>query len=316
MNRLCIFAHWDRDQIIDDYVIYYLESLRKVCTKIIFVSDCNLPPEEKSKIEGIADCLICEHHGEYDFGSYKRGFLYAKNTELNFDEIIFANDSCYGPFYPLDRVLRKTENKKCDWWGLTANTYGLKKCGDKYVSCYDKHIQSYFFALRPQVFKNPEFVNFITSVKPLKTKDEIILNYEIGLTKLLDRMGFKKYICINCYTHTENCTAKKWDKLIIKKNYPFLKTSIPKNGLWVEGEVNWESVITKYCDYPVELIKRNAQRLRNMQENLLETMNPYRKIRYKILKNLPMEARFIVIFLEKNIFNLLNAICLNKLKKF
>ncbi|MFM7702988.1 MAG: sugar nucleotide-binding protein, partial [Alphaproteobacteria bacterium] len=34
-----IFAHYDKDQIIDDYVIFYLENLRKISDYIIFVSD-------------------------------------------------------------------------------------------------------------------------------------------------------------------------------------------------------------------------------------------------------------------------------------
>ena len=28
MKRVCVFAHWDKDNIIDDYVIYYLKALK------------------------------------------------------------------------------------------------------------------------------------------------------------------------------------------------------------------------------------------------------------------------------------------------
>ena len=50
MKRVCIFAHYDRDDIVDDYVIYYLKALQKICATIIFVSDCNLSKEEIKKI--------------------------------------------------------------------------------------------------------------------------------------------------------------------------------------------------------------------------------------------------------------------------
>ena len=76
MKRLCIFAHYDKDNIIDDYVIYYLNSLKEVCDDIIFVSDNNLQEEERNKLNGIVSKIIAKSHGEYDFGSYKRGFLY------------------------------------------------------------------------------------------------------------------------------------------------------------------------------------------------------------------------------------------------
>ena len=51
MKRLCVFAHWDRDNIIDDYVIYYLKALKQVVSTLVFVSDCDLPSEELEKLE-------------------------------------------------------------------------------------------------------------------------------------------------------------------------------------------------------------------------------------------------------------------------
>ena len=37
MKRVAVFAHYDKDSIIDDYVIYYVENLKKV--------DSSLHPE-------------------------------------------------------------------------------------------------------------------------------------------------------------------------------------------------------------------------------------------------------------------------------
>ena len=42
MKRLAIFAHYDKDNIIDDYVIYYLKELKKSFETIIFVSYTDL----------------------------------------------------------------------------------------------------------------------------------------------------------------------------------------------------------------------------------------------------------------------------------
>ena len=123
MKRLCVFAHWDRDNIIDEYVIYYLKALREVCQTIIFVSDSDLDPNELTKLNEVADYKIAQRHGEYDFGSYKRGFLLAKEKALDFDELIFANDSCYGPLFPLKPIFDKMATQKCDFWGMTEWEY-------------------------------------------------------------------------------------------------------------------------------------------------------------------------------------------------
>ena len=41
MNNVAVFAHYDKDNIIDDYVLDYLSKLSKVAD-VIFVSDNNL----------------------------------------------------------------------------------------------------------------------------------------------------------------------------------------------------------------------------------------------------------------------------------
>lgn len=74
-KRTAIFAHFDKHNLIDDYVIIYLEKLKEVVDDIIFVSDCNLETKEIKKIEHLILNNICQKHGEYDFGSYKRGFF-------------------------------------------------------------------------------------------------------------------------------------------------------------------------------------------------------------------------------------------------
>ena len=69
-----VFAHYDKYNSIQEYVLYYLKELRKVADTIIFVSDSNLPESEISKVQPLVKLVIATPHGEYDFGSYKRGF--------------------------------------------------------------------------------------------------------------------------------------------------------------------------------------------------------------------------------------------------
>ena len=95
MKRLCVFAHWDKDNIIDDYVIYYLKALKQVVSTLVFVSDCDLPSEELEKLDGIADYKLAQKHNEYDFGSYKRGYQYLieHNILQKDDNLLFMNDA-------------------------------------------------------------------------------------------------------------------------------------------------------------------------------------------------------------------------------
>ena len=281
MKRLCVFAHWDRDNIIDDYVIYYLKALKEVCETIIFVSDCNLEASETSKLDNIADFVLAQKHGEYDFGSYKRGFLFAKEKGLQFEELLFVNDSCFGPFYPLKPIFDKMGNKKCDFWGMTQNSYGIKKTAKGVDLCYKPHIQTYFILLRQSTFTTLEA--FINNIKPENTKEDIVINYEMGLSSILHNAGFKSIVCFNKFKHVENCTLLKWDKLIKKYKYLFLKTSIAKFGLPLWGEQkNLFEIIPQ--SYPRIFIESQQQRLGKPYTN--------------DYKNLPLKEK-IFLFLKR-----------------
>ena len=108
-NNTAIFAHYDKDCIIDDYVLFYLKELKNVADRIIFVSDCELDEEQISKLKGIVDYTLAQKHGEYDFGSYKRGIQLAMENGLyeNTDNLILLNDSCYGPFGSLKNLFEE-----------------------------------------------------------------------------------------------------------------------------------------------------------------------------------------------------------------
>lgn len=137
MNRTAIFAHFDENNQIQPYVLYYLNELKKSCANIIFVSDSNLTVKETKKIKSIVTYSIIGHHGEYDFGSYKRGFLYCIEKKIinDIDELIFCNDSCFGPIgkYGFKKVFETMQTKTCDAWGIVINNFGLEKQQHNYV---------------------------------------------------------------------------------------------------------------------------------------------------------------------------------------
>ena len=110
MKRLALFAGYDKDGIIDDYVVYYLRELSKVAD-IIYVADCAMPKAELDKIYPYTIKAMAQYHGEYDFGSYKRAYLYAKKHKIldNYDCLILCNDSVYGPFVTTNTLIDNSE---------------------------------------------------------------------------------------------------------------------------------------------------------------------------------------------------------------
>lgn len=220
MRRLVIFAHYDSLNRIEKYVEIYLKELFKNNAKIIFVSDSELPLIEQKKITDYTEKIIAKHHGEYDFGSYKIGFKYCLDSQIlkEFDELIFVNDSCYAPLAPFEKMFSAMDSKNIDFWGITANK--TKKANNI------PHIQSFFLAFRKNVFMSEYFKKFVLSFSKLNTKEDIINEYECGITKKLVQFGYKwgvycttSIICPDSYMYDY--------KNLIKQGMPLLKRSIP-----------------------------------------------------------------------------------------
>lgn len=193
-SRICIFAAYSANNIIDEHVIYYLKELRKVCDGIIFVADNPVSENEFAKIKNLVIYAQFAKHGKYDFGSYAVGYNWFKNSDLydKTNELVFCNDSVYGPYYPLALLFEKLKTSKNNmFYGHTINNEDYKRLPDGSIEyCFTDHMQTYFFVLNKSVFTCKFFSEFLNNVKPEPSKIDIIINYELGLTKTLANNGF------------------------------------------------------------------------------------------------------------------------------
>jgi len=291
MKRLAIFAHFDKKNVIDDYVLFYVENLKKYCDKILFLSLSDLSQEEQSKL----DSVILVKHNEYDFGSYKRGFNYALENNLleDIDELLFVNDSVYC-IDELSKVFEKNYNS--DFWGIVENKYGFKKYGKICVSTLQPHLQSWFIAFRKNVFMSNDFIDFINSIKEEKTKNDIILNYEIALTQKLINSGFKYNSFITKYQNSFNPSIYYWRELL-KDDCPFVKRSVLL-GLNRDKTtiVNFEKEIKN--KKVLQYIKNNTEEIK------INTFTPIliKNFMFNILRNCPDMLRRIFTKILRTFF--------------
>lgn len=263
MKNISVFAHFDKDNIIDDYIIYYLRALKAVSQKVIFVSGCDLSTDELQKLEGIADYCLAKKHGEYDFGSYKRGWEIAvENGLLNEAEsLTFVNDSCYGPFYPLEPIYCEMAEKACDFWGMTGNRNFLE---GKFYPCpaaNDRHVQSYFLVFKKQVFESGVFVEFMKSIKKEEDKFKIIEKYEIGLSRLLCEAGFGYETSV-----PDDIGCCNSNDIFSDEKPPFIlmKISLLKIVFFRKFLSNWFCKLSEHSGYPAEVILGHFKRVRSI----------------------------------------------------
>ena len=79
MKSICIFAHFNKNNNLEDYVIDYLNTIKELFDEVIFVSTSEIDKEKKILLSNIVSEIIIKENQGYDFGSWKEGLLFIKN---------------------------------------------------------------------------------------------------------------------------------------------------------------------------------------------------------------------------------------------
>lgn len=179
IKNLFLFAGFDKSGIIDDALIYYVKTLSNY-GDIIICMDCNCAKSEIAKLKPYTVHQIVGRHGEYDFGSYKRAFQYArdKNILQNYDCIYLVNDSVFGPMFDIKLTLQKIEQNTADAAGITIAKHKTHS-----------YIESWFVRLNKKIFMSDWFDGFISSVQQEQEKYIVTIKYEHGLTNIIKNNG-------------------------------------------------------------------------------------------------------------------------------
>ena len=251
-KRICLFAGFDKDGIVDDYVIHYLRDLSKYAD-IYYLADCEMLDCELHKIKEYTKGAWAQRHSLYDFGSYS---LLAKDlvgwdVVEKYDELILANDSCYlvGDF---SAIFKKMEQVK-GFWGLQItdlyasnkiidfseykNKFSLKRAGF--------HLGSYFIAFEGGIIRNKKFQTFINAVEKLNSKTDIIAKYEWGLNKMLLQEDYEPSSYIENIYPTQPLYSSSAFSLI-KQGFPLLKIQyLTKNNNVTSSLYKWERILER-----------------------------------------------------------------------
>ncbi|WP_313138151.1 rhamnan synthesis F family protein [Paracoccus jeotgali] len=179
-RRVAVFASYSGDGTLPPQVEPYLKGLRPFVERIVVVCDNTIGPVRRAALAGLADHVIAERHGEYDFGSYKRGVAWARQAGWldEADDLILCNDSCFGPVGSFAPMFERMDARHLDFWGATDSQE------------IHPHLQSFFVVLGWHVFQSATFRNFLDGVTKQPNVQQVIIKYEIGLTKTLSEAGY------------------------------------------------------------------------------------------------------------------------------
>lgn len=194
LKRCGIFVVYDRKGIIDDYCVYILKELKTVCSNVAVICNGEITKNSMRILEKEADLVFVRENKGYDALAYKFGLeqLIGWTSVADYDEVILANDSFYGPFWPLADILMSMEDKEVDFWGITAQEPMLNIFGSVYPHKWlPYHIQTYFIVIRSRLLYAPEFREFWDMLDIGKGGfTEAVSGFELAFTSYFQQQGF------------------------------------------------------------------------------------------------------------------------------
>lgn len=249
-EKLCVFSSFIRNGIVSESIYFQLQAICNEAYNIFFVSTVPLSESDVKRLGKICSKVIIKKNAGYDWGAYLTG-VQAGDYKLR-KQLLFMNDSIFGPLFPLSEMFQKMSKKNCDCWSIT----------DSYEK--NHHIQSYFFVINPKLLYSKEFENFWNNFKLYNNRLNVVKKYELGFSQYLVRNGFKldayipyKKLCWPPDKKRLNATHSFWKELIFQYRLPFIKKDfLLKNPMRIKDHSEWEHVIKNHTDYCIDLIKK------------------------------------------------------------
>lgn len=202
-DRVGIFAFYDADGIVDDYIPVLVGAVREHCAYLLCVVNGELTAEGRQKLAAVSDEILCRPNEGLDVTGYKEGLFHLEERARGADEVLFFNQTVFGPLYPLEEMFSAMGTRDLDFWGMTRHK-GLQ--ADLTGTVWEKveygyippHIQSYFFAVRSSLLQSPEFWKYWRGLPQIHDYMEAVSFHEIKFTKYFEDKGFCSAPYLDC----------------------------------------------------------------------------------------------------------------------
>lgn len=198
-RRACIYFIYDKDGIVEDYVVHQIKALREHIEFLHCVINGSLRPEEKNKLLGIVDLVQERENKGCDIGAYKAALAFTGWEKFSeYDELVLMNNTCFGPVYPLKEAFDWSEALDVEFWALSMDTKTLHRDGlgihnNKSVICY----QSYFYVLRKPLLGSKFLKEFFNEIPADASYVDSGNYYEHAFPGYFEERGYRGAVYCN-----------------------------------------------------------------------------------------------------------------------
>lgn len=244
-KRIAIFALYSRTGELTKDVEFLIASLKQEVFKLVIVVNGQLKDFEKAK--HLSDFLIIRENAGYDAGAYKEALLHTEVREMmeGCQELVFCNDTFYGPFITFREIWNQMNETDVDFWGLNLSDNGLFT-----------FLQSYFLVFKKKTWSS--LIKYFDEEIDEYTFDfqKVLVSFEQNLFMFMKGCGF----VYGAYRVQRYNAFSDADGSICYDGLPILKKKVFSEKYYDKKKIfNALSYIDRNYNYDIELILKDVE---------------------------------------------------------
>lgn len=285
-KRYLIYVIFEDQKDIQEYKYLFLDHLAKFADKVLIISNSQLNDYDMRHLSRYGEVRIRENKG-YDTAAFRYGILEAyPDLTTDFSELILANDTSIGPIADFSQMFDEMDAKKLDFWGVTFGEEQDDITGYNRYNYIPKHLQSYFLAIKRNMFLDPQFLKYWENLTQTDSREEAIGKHETVFTKYFADLGYR----YDAYVRENSDSAMYIHPLkMLELGVPLIKYSALAN--YDDNQFVWQGIQRK-SEIPelLEYVKMNSNYPVRLIHNIIEE-----------IKNKPHEEYILIIDGVQNI---------------
>ncbi len=178
-NRIALYVHYDPLGRVHDYHLDMLRALAAAGFRTTLVSNAvGLTVEASARVAPMVRETLVRRNVGYDFGAWRDGLEHLGDLGCA-EQVLLCNDSVYGPFSPLQRLVAEARPDQADVWAMTEGRN------------HGPHLQSYWMLFHRTAVVHPAFAAFWRTLPYLDDKLAVIEAGELRLSRQLTAAGLR-----------------------------------------------------------------------------------------------------------------------------
>ena len=320
MQRVGVAFFYDGEGIVDEYMFYLVAKMSEFTERMIFISNGPIQDKYQRKIKEHGWELIIRDNIGFDVWAYKTAIEHIGYDNLaNYDELILFNHTFYGPIYPFKEMFDTIDNRKCDFWGITAHKEMIPNPFTE-EGILPRHINSHFIAVRKPMLTSDSFKDYWVNMPMIKSYVDSVLTHESKFTGHFEDLGFSSSVYDDDTKYDSKYSAVINVDESLENRCPILKRRIFfHDSIFIEANAidlpRALRIMRATSDYDEKLIWPNIVRtadLRTLNTNAdLTSVLPDKRIKsgkHRTIKNIAVCAHIYYVEMVDELMELASNI--------